>query len=114
MSEDWKVGFKRAFLDVIIDDGAEFQAGSDYYTGGTIIGRAPLYAWQIREIGIDYAASSWTETEWYEFMGTSFDGDCRRFTLDAKIALLDGTTKDWRYSETLSTAILAVLAKAAE
>jgi hypothetical protein len=105
---NWKEEFGRALLDVLARDGTPVRATGDTY-----------YSWihddwqristEVASVGLDYEASSWEEEVWSEFQGTCYEGDESVYGITAKLVLKNGASYEYRYNETISTLILAVV-----
>jgi len=63
----------------------------------------------VRDGTIDYAATSWTEVDWHEFMGTFYEGDTRRVGIDVTVVMRGGATHAYRYAGTVGELIRAVV-----
>jgi hypothetical protein len=107
MSE-WKKEFKRHLIDVLVKE------------GGKIDDKASAFSWQeydfhgkyksmISNHGIDYDKTTYTESSWYEFMGTFYEGDTSVYGVDMNLVLGNGTVLKWRYAGTVSDLTQAVL-----
>lgn len=106
--ENWKEGFKRALLDVLARDGTPVrETGDTYY--GWIHNDWRRVRVDVASIGLDYDASSYEEETWSEFQGTFYEGDDRVHGISATLVLKDGTSYRYRYKETVSTLIQAIL-----
>lgn len=108
MAKDWREGFKRALIDALIKEGSPLDPKPDAW--GWIAPDWEEVIGRVREVGIDYERSTWTESQWSEFMGTFYEGDTRKVGIDATIALKDGSTVAYRYSGTAGDLIVAVVA----
>lgn len=63
----------------------------------------------VRDGTIDYPASSWTEVDWHEFMGTFYEGDTRKVGIDVTVVMRSGERFVYRYSGTVGELINAVV-----
>jgi hypothetical protein len=113
MSANWRVGFKKALIDVLTchgyklkDDGYYRTYGWEDYQGTEDMKKAML------TIGINYEATTWQESTWEEFMGTFYEGDTRVKGVDLRVVLKDKTEFDWRWSGSVSDLIQQVIAEA--
>lgn len=107
--EDWKKEFKRALLDVLARDGTPVRSTGDTYYGW-IHHDSQRIRVDVASIGLDYEASSYREDAWIEFQGTFYEGDERVHGILATLVLKDGTSYQYRYTETVSDLIQAVIA----
>ena len=114
---DWREGFKRALIDVVVAHGSpvrerpDFFGWEEYPTGWGEETYEPIYAKKdhIALVGIDYSACTYEESVWDEFMGTFYEGDTRVYGVDAWIVCLDGQRFHWRWKGTASDLIQSVL-----
>lgn len=113
MAGDWRAEMKHHMIDVLVRMGSPVREDASIYGweeyewgehGGTETRRA-----HVARVGIDYAATTYVESCWDEFMGTFYEGDTRVYGVDLHLVLLDGTRLHWRYSGSLSNLITAVL-----
>jgi len=115
MAGDWKAGMKRAMIDALIKLGspvakdASFYGWIDYDWRAAVGNRPHPKRLLIAEHGIDYAATTYEESYWDEFMGTFYEGDTRVYGVDLDLALLDGTRLKWRYAGNLSELMTEIL-----
>lgn len=106
---------KRHTIDVLVRNGSPVREDPSIYGW-------QIYEWdehrdkgietrkqRIARVGIDYAATTYVESSWDEFMGSLHEGDTRVYGIDLDLVLLDGTRLHWRYSGSLSELITEVL-----
>lgn len=115
MSNDWRLGFKKAFIDVLLRDGHLLKDSESDRTYGweadyTREGQAKIR--QISTGEIDYEATTWEESTWHEFMGTFYEGDTRVKGIDLRIVLKTKEEFDWRWSGSVGDLITAVINEA--
>lgn len=104
----WKIEFRKAMINALVEQGCAVCGD-----------RADAFSWRdtswqakramVASVGIDYTATKYQESYWYEFMGTFYEGDSRVYGVDLDLVLLDGTRLHWRYDRTLAELITAVL-----
>lgn len=104
---DWRGGFKKALIDILIRDG-ELMKPTEYDR---------TYGWvdydkkRVREVKtlldggeIDYEASTWEESTWNEF--TRVKG------IDLRIVMKTKEEFDWRWEGSVGELIVAVVSEA--
>lgn len=106
--EDWRVGFKQALVDAIVQGGYPIRDRDTVYGWEDFEGRKGKLR-QIQEEGIDYVATTYDDSDWHEFMGTFYTGDTTVHGIDAEIVTSDGSRFRWRYKATMGELIQAVL-----
>lgn len=112
MTDDWRRGFHRALVDAIVREGGPHDPTQSAYWGSALPDNWTEIGPHVAEVGIDYTKTPQPiEAEWYQFGGTFGDGDDRKYGVDLELVLLDGTRVWYRYSGTISTLILAVVAE---
>jgi hypothetical protein len=115
MSNDtWKIGFTRALIDAIVREGGVVRKdGGSFYGGWQDYEVTPDVRAEIERVGIDYAKTTWTESEWHEFMGTFYEGDTRCVGIDAEVSLKSsrkgGRGYTFRWQGSVSDLIIAVV-----
>jgi len=63
----------------------------------------------VRDSTIDYAATSWTEVDWHEFMGTFYEGDTRKVGIDVTVVMCNGDRHVLRFAGTVGELIQAIV-----
>jgi hypothetical protein len=106
-NEDWKVGFRKAMIDALIKSGTPVSKDAGFY-GWIDYDGAEIKA-AIRAGEIDYDATAWDDVDWYEFMGTFYEGDTRKTGIDINVVMTNGDTYKLRYAGTVGELINAVV-----
>lgn len=113
---DWRVGFKKALINVLVQNGRLLKSDSYDRTYGweadhTKEGRAIQERIKSTD-EIDYEATTWEESSWHEFMGTFYEGDTRVKGIDLRIVLKTKEEFDWRWSGSVAELIHQVVEEA--
>ena len=103
---DWRAEFRIALIDEVVRSGTPVSSQPSYY--GWMDHSYSEKRDQVKATGIDYAATTWEESYWDEFMGTFYEGDTRVYGIDLKLVLKDGTEFHWRYSGSGGNLIMAL------
>lgn len=111
MSDDWRIGFKRALVDTILRLGSPCKPGTDWelYYGWEDYGARYDQLDHIDRVGIDYDKTETVESEWHEFKGTFYEGDNIAYGVDMRLMLLDETVYRWRFDRRLSDFIMELV-----
>lgn len=112
MTEDWRDGFRKSFLDMILREGNDMDVSADYWWGWYQQPESRRVGEAIIAEGVNYDESSWDDSEWQEFMGTFYTGDNRVYGIDARVVSNQGRVYHWRWRGTIAEAIESVLADA--
>jgi hypothetical protein len=111
----WRDDLKRAMIDALVKLGSpmrdkpDIYGWEDYDWQSAYEGRPHPKRVMIKQAGIDYAATTYVEDDWYEFAGTFAPEQNHVYGVRLLLVLLDGTRQYWRYSGNLSNLIDEVL-----
>jgi hypothetical protein len=106
MSE-WKQEFRKAVIDVIVAEGSPVRDGSGFW--GWMADDWEAKRKRVAAYGIDYAATKWDESRWWDG-GDTFNDGTEKIGLDADIAVKDGSTIKFRYEGTITEILHSILA----
>lgn len=112
---DWRAGFKRALIDVLVQNGQLLKSDPYQRTYGWADYSAQGQRTQKRirnGADIDYEASTWEESSWEEFMGTFYEGDTRVKGIDLRLVLKTKEEFNWRWSGSVGELIQQVVNEA--
>lgn len=104
MSE-WKAQFKRAMLDVIIEDGNPLQR--QRHDTWILYNEVNALRERVQRSEIDYEASSYAESKWWTD-GDSFNTGEEKVGIDAEIVLVGYEIIKFRYDGTVTDLIMAI------
>ena len=102
----WKSEFKRAFIDVVVSEGLPLRDGNTAW--GYLARDWESKRERVATIGINYDASTWEESRWWDGADTFNDG-YEKIGIDASIVLIDGEVIKFRYDGTASDLIIAIV-----
>lgn len=119
MTESWKGDFKRAVIDAVLRNGMkvkdvvmpryDFSGWADYGDNNWAQGQSAALT-QIEAEGIDYEATTYDDSEWYEFAGTFAEEPWTPIRgVDVVVKTLAGNTFRWRYDSSIGSLITEVL-----
>jgi hypothetical protein len=111
MGDDWRVGFKRAVIDVLLRTSSKVRDGDTIY-GWTDYREDEDVHRLISTVGVDYGATTWEESTWDEFMGTFYEGDTRVRGVDIRLVLLDKSEHNMRWTGSVAELITQVVNEA--
>lgn len=113
MSDDWKVGYKKALMSAFARSACVLGTYSYYSSGGGLDYRATQRLQDhLKSCEVDLDRSEMpTDSEWVEFMGTFYEGDDTQYGLDATVSCTCGELRDvvMRLRGSFSELLLEVL-----
>lgn len=114
MSDDWKTGFKKALIDVLVHNGQLLRPSESdrTYSWADYSKEGQARQKHVRTHDIDYERTTWEESEWHEFMGTFYEADTRVKGIDLRVVMKTGEEYDWRWQGSVAELIHLVVNEA--
>jgi hypothetical protein len=106
MSEDWKVGFKRAMVDALLKEGSPLDPLEDGW--GWIHPDAEAIRKEMKFHAIDYRNTTWTDN-WITANADSFNEGTRKEVIDVTVRFFSHDPVVFRYVGGVSDLISAVM-----